>query len=61
MAVRGAVRAMWYNFPVNLSHFVERMKFVVCSALTAVDATARSPYIGGGPRLPNEVLSFWKE
>jgi hypothetical protein len=25
------------------------------------DGRAASPYIGGGPHLPNEVLSFWKE
>jgi len=27
-------------------------------ALTRDEASA---YIGGGPRLPNEALSFWKE
>jgi hypothetical protein len=26
-----------------------------------VDAGQPRPYIGGGPRLPNEALSFWKE
>jgi hypothetical protein len=27
----------------------------------AVDALQRCAYIGPGPHLPNEVLSFWKE
>jgi hypothetical protein len=27
----------------------------------AVDAVQQRAYIGGGPHLPNEVLSFWKE
>jgi hypothetical protein len=27
----------------------------------AVDAVQRAAYIGAGPHLPNEVLSFWKE
>jgi hypothetical protein len=26
-----------------------------------VDGRKPRPYIGGGPRLPNEALSFWKE
>src|SRR6185503_8286955 len=26
-----------------------------------VDGREPRPYIGGGPRLPNEALSFWKE
>jgi hypothetical protein len=26
-----------------------------------VDAAGTRAYIGGGPHLPNEVLSFWKE
>jgi hypothetical protein len=26
-----------------------------------VDAPMALAYIGGGPRLPNEALSFWKE
>jgi hypothetical protein len=26
-----------------------------------VDVERPSAYIGGGPRLPNEALSFWKE
>ncbi len=30
-------------------------------AALRVDGTGPSPYIGGGPHLPNEVLSFWKE
>jgi hypothetical protein len=29
--------------------------------VVAVDAVQRAAYIGGGPHLPNEVLSFWKE
>jgi hypothetical protein len=27
----------------------------------AVDAVQQAAYIGSGPHLPNEVLSFWKE
>jgi hypothetical protein len=30
-------------------------------ANSGVDAGHARAYIGGGPHLPNEVLSFWKE
>jgi hypothetical protein len=29
--------------------------------ISCVDAGGLRAYIGGGPHLPNEVLSFWKE
>jgi hypothetical protein len=50
--------------PDLLSAFVKRFKALDCSLATpanSVDAECPAPYIGGGPHLPNEVLSFWKE
>jgi hypothetical protein len=52
-------------FPIFFPAFVKRFKALHCSfavaAKSCVDAERPSAYIGGGPHLPNEVLSFWKE
>lgn len=45
--------------------FVERIRLAPVPAVhrtnSCVDVPAARAYIDGGPHLPNEVLSFWKE
>jgi len=51
--------------PIFFSDFCETLQgpalFRGLCANSDVDATGPAAYIGGGPHLPNEVLSFWKE
>jgi len=45
--------------------FVERIHLAPVPAVhctnSCIDVGEARAYIGGGPHLPNEVLSFWKE
>jgi hypothetical protein len=40
---------------------MKRLKEDRCSLAFSVDRFGPLAYIGGGPRSPNGVLSFWKE
>jgi hypothetical protein len=46
---------------LRLLNVPDSFAFRQSAADKKVDAAGPNPYIGGGPRLPNEVLSFWKE
>jgi hypothetical protein len=47
--------------PVFVRPFVKRGNATARSADSALTRPPGFAYIGGGPHLPNEVLSFWKE
>jgi hypothetical protein len=55
----GVTEAM--KVPVFVQAFVKRGNAPTRSANSALTHAGGPAYIGGGPHLPNEVLSFWKE